>query len=117
MVLSEKFRKGDRISIVIDPKRSSGSLDLVSERVGEDDELFSAAEGARRLRGRKSRPDLSPDENLPDDTRLCGRAASCQRRYLGRLRLRRPANRRAVKGRSSRRNRTRRHPDRSHPDS
>lgn len=65
-----KVLDGDRISIVIDPNRSSGSLDLVGERVGEGDELFSAAEGARRLQERQGRPDLSPDENLPDDTRL-----------------------------------------------
>ena len=65
-----KVREGDRVRVVIDPSRSSGTLDLVGERVGEDDELFSAAEGVRRLRERKSRPDLSPDGNLPDDTRL-----------------------------------------------
>ena len=61
-----KVRDGDVIRIVINPERSAGTLDLI----GEGDTRFSEAEGARRLHKRKSRPDMSPDENLPDDTRL-----------------------------------------------
>ena len=61
-----KVREGDSIRIVIDPSSSSGTLDLI----GEEDSPFSAEEGARRLQARPSRPDLSPDEDLPADTRL-----------------------------------------------
>jgi putative YjhG/YagF family dehydratase len=61
-----KVRDGDRIQIVIDRNRLEGSVDLV----GEGDRLFGAAEGARVLAQRPPRPDLAPDPNLPDDTRL-----------------------------------------------
>lgn len=61
-----KLRDGDWIRIVIDSSESSGSLDLVGEGNGR----FSASEGARRLLKRTSHPQLSPDEHLPDDTRL-----------------------------------------------
>jgi putative YjhG/YagF family dehydratase len=61
-----KLRDGDRIRIVIDRNRLEGSVDLV----GEGDRLFDAAEGARILTQRPPRPDLAPDPNLPDDTRL-----------------------------------------------
>ena len=61
-----KVREGDTLRIVIEPRRSSGTLDLV----GEGNHHFSPEEGARRLRARPSHPDLSPDENLPADTRL-----------------------------------------------
>ena len=61
-----KVREGDLVKIVIDSNRSTGTLDLV----GEGDVRFSAAEGASRLQRRKSRPDMLPDESLPDDTRL-----------------------------------------------
>ena len=61
-----KVRDGDHISIVVDPNDSSGSLNLV----GEGNTRFSETEGARRLQERPRHPDLSPDENLPDDTRL-----------------------------------------------
>src|SRR4029077_21197888 len=61
-----KLRDGDRIRIVIDRNRLEGSVDLV----GEGDRLLDAAEGARVLAQRPPRPDLAPDPNLPDDTRL-----------------------------------------------
>ena len=61
-----KVRDGDWIRIFIDSGKSSGCLDLV----GEGEERFSEVEGARRLRDRTSHPELSPDEQLPDDTRL-----------------------------------------------
>ena len=61
-----KVRDGDRIRIIINASDSSGSLELV----GQGSERFSEEEGARRLRERERHPQLSPDENLPDDTRL-----------------------------------------------
>ena len=61
-----KVHEGDTIRVVIDSKRSSGTLDLV----GVGNAHVSADEGARRLRARRSRADLSPDEHLPADTRL-----------------------------------------------
>jgi putative YjhG/YagF family dehydratase len=61
-----KVRDGDAIQIVIDPERLAGSIDLV----GEDSRRFSPAEGAAVLAARSPRPDLAPDPNLPDDTRL-----------------------------------------------
>jgi putative YjhG/YagF family dehydratase len=61
-----KVRDGDRIRIVIDRNQLEGSVDLV----GEGDRSFDAAEGTKVLAKRSPRPDLSPDPNLPDDTRL-----------------------------------------------
>jgi putative YjhG/YagF family dehydratase len=61
-----KLRDGDRIRIVIDRNKLEGSVDLV----GEGDRTFDAAEGTKILAQRPPRPDLAPDPNLPDDTRL-----------------------------------------------
>jgi putative YjhG/YagF family dehydratase len=61
-----KILEGDRIEIVIDRERLSGSVHLVGDAEG----YFGAEEGARRLAGRKPRPDLRPHPALPDDTRL-----------------------------------------------
>jgi putative YjhG/YagF family dehydratase len=61
-----KLRDGDTIQIIVDPLDLSGSLDLV----GENRELFDPAEGARRLDARLPHPELRPDAELPDDTRL-----------------------------------------------
>jgi putative YjhG/YagF family dehydratase len=61
-----KVRDGDRIQIIIDRNRLEGSIDLV----GEGEALFSPEEGTRLLARRPPRPDLAPDPNLPDDTRL-----------------------------------------------
>jgi xylonate dehydratase len=61
-----KVRDGDRVQIVIDRDKLEGSVDLV----GEGDRLFGPAEGARVLAARPPRPDLAPDPDLPDDTRL-----------------------------------------------
>jgi len=57
---------GDLIEIVVDRNRLEGSIDLV----GRGDQVFGAEEGARVLAGRAPRPDLAPDPELPDDTRL-----------------------------------------------
>ena len=57
---------GDVIRIVVDRNRLEGRIDLV----GHGDTEFGAEEGARVLASRPPRPDLSPDPDLPDDTRL-----------------------------------------------
>jgi len=61
-----KVLDGDIIQIEIDTRTLIGSIDLV----GHGDDLFGAATGESILTQRKQRPDLSPDEQIPDDTRL-----------------------------------------------
>ena len=61
-----KLLDGDIVQIEIDTRRLVGSIDLV----GHGSEHFGAVEGGRLLSERQPRPDLSPDEALPDDTRL-----------------------------------------------
>jgi putative YjhG/YagF family dehydratase len=61
-----RVRDGDLIRIVVDRVRLEGSIDLV----GEGSVEFGPEEGARRLALRSPHPDLSPDPDLPDDTRL-----------------------------------------------
>ena len=58
--------EGDRIRIIVDRNRLEGSLDLV----GHDGREYGPEEGARVLAARAPRPDLAPDPDLPDDTRL-----------------------------------------------
>jgi xylonate dehydratase len=61
-----KLRDGDRVQIVIDRNRLNGSVDLV----GDDSGVHGVEWGNRELAKRHRRPDLTPDEALPDDTRL-----------------------------------------------
>jgi putative YjhG/YagF family dehydratase len=61
-----RVRDGDAIQIIVDRVNLMGSIDLV----GEDDERFDAAEGARRLAMRPLHPQLRPNADLPDATRL-----------------------------------------------
>jgi len=61
-----KLRDGDSIRIVIDRNRLDGSVDLV----GDGRREFGPEEGARVLADRTPHPDLSPDAELPDETRL-----------------------------------------------
>jgi xylonate dehydratase len=61
-----RLRDGDTIQIIIDRVNLSGSLDLI----GENDERFDPAEGARRLDVRPDHPNLKPNPDLPEDTRL-----------------------------------------------
>jgi dihydroxyacid dehydratase/phosphogluconate dehydratase len=61
-----KLRDGDRVQIIVDRLKLEGSIDLV----GADGLDFGAEEGERILNSRDSHPNLSPDPELPDDTRL-----------------------------------------------
>ncbi|HNY41673.1 MAG TPA: YjhG/YagF family D-xylonate dehydratase [Bryobacteraceae bacterium] len=61
-----KLIDGDVIEIFVDRNKLEGRIDLV----GQGDEIFGAEQGAAVLAGRSPRPDLAPDPNLPDDTRL-----------------------------------------------
>jgi putative YjhG/YagF family dehydratase len=61
-----KLRDGDLIQIIVDRIKLEGSLDLV----GAGGREFGPEEGARLLSQRGAHPDLSPDPELPDDTRL-----------------------------------------------
>ncbi|MDQ3441607.1 MAG: dihydroxy-acid dehydratase, partial [Planctomycetota bacterium] len=56
-----KIIDGDRIRVVIDTVRLTGSIDLIDEQDNPDD---------RTLTGRPLRSDLAPDPVLPADTRL-----------------------------------------------
>jgi len=61
-----KLRDGDVIRIVVDRINLEGTLDLV----GTSGVEFGPDEGARILSERSPHPLLSPDPELPDDTRL-----------------------------------------------
>ena len=64
-----KVLDGDVIRIEIDTQQLVGCVDLLGE-AGCDAVLLSAERGKRILEGRPARPDLAPQANLPDDTRL-----------------------------------------------
>jgi putative YjhG/YagF family dehydratase len=57
-----KLRDGDTIQIIIDRVNLSGSIDLLVDN--------DSAEGSRLLASRPPHPDLKPNPELPDDTRL-----------------------------------------------
>ncbi len=61
-----KLRDGDMIRITVDPAQGEGSVDLVGEDGVEKGEQW----GREELQRRSDRPDLSPHEKLPADTRL-----------------------------------------------
>jgi len=50
----------------VDRVHLTGRIDVV----GDSDRRFTADEGARVLAARPPHPDLEPDPDLPDDTRL-----------------------------------------------
>jgi putative YjhG/YagF family dehydratase len=58
--------EGDLIEIVIDRVNLQGTVNLV----GHDGRRYNQQEGAAVLAGRRPHPDLAPDPDLPDDTRL-----------------------------------------------
>ena len=61
-----KLLEGDTIRITIDQRRLEGTVDFIG-RPGEE---VAAERGAEILAARPPRPDLAPDPDLPDDTRL-----------------------------------------------
>jgi len=61
-----RVQDGDLIRIEIDRNRLEGRIDLV----GHGRETFGSEVGAGVLAARPPRPDLAPDPDLPDDTRL-----------------------------------------------
>jgi xylonate dehydratase len=61
-----KVLNGDMIRIVIDRNELTARVDLV----GEAGQVVNPEHGSRILAARSPRPDLRPDANLPDDTRL-----------------------------------------------
>ena len=65
-----KVREGDRIRIEVDRNELIGSVDLVGDVDGDVTQDLTSDEGARVLAARSPRPDLAPDPDLPDDTRL-----------------------------------------------
>jgi putative YjhG/YagF family dehydratase len=58
--------EGDLIRVVLDPDQNTGTVDLVGDR----EKMLSPEEGARVLAGRKTRSEIRPHPDLPDDTRL-----------------------------------------------
>jgi putative YjhG/YagF family dehydratase len=61
-----RVRDGDLLRVTVDRIQLAGRIDLI----GEGEERFDSAEGARRLAARPVHSALSPNASLPDDTRL-----------------------------------------------
>jgi putative YjhG/YagF family dehydratase len=61
-----KLHDGDKIEIVIDRTKLTGSVNLI----GTSTRHFGPEEGSRELELRSARPDLRPHPDLPEDTRL-----------------------------------------------
>ncbi|QDU99260.1 Dihydroxy-acid dehydratase [Lignipirellula cremea] len=61
-----KLLDGDTIRIIVDRNNLTGSVDLVAA-AGQD---LTPEEAAQLLAARPLRPDIAPDPQLPDDTRL-----------------------------------------------
>ncbi|HYL77650.1 MAG TPA: YjhG/YagF family D-xylonate dehydratase [Bryobacteraceae bacterium] len=58
-----KLQDGDLVEIIVDRQRLEGSVNLITAEGGR-------AGGDQLLASRRSRPDLAPDVDLPNDTRL-----------------------------------------------
>ena len=61
-----KVLDGDLIEIIVDRNTLQGTVNLV----GAGNQNFGAEQGTVLLNARVPRPDLAPDPDLPDDTRL-----------------------------------------------
>jgi xylonate dehydratase len=61
-----KLRDGDTIQILVDRNNLTGQIDFI----GAGESRFDADEGAHILSARQRHPDLKPNPDLPDDTRL-----------------------------------------------
>jgi dihydroxyacid dehydratase/phosphogluconate dehydratase len=65
-----KLLDGDRVRVEVDTRRLRGSIDLVTESGrGDGADVQWVADDAE-LGRRVSRPDLAPDPDLPEATRL-----------------------------------------------
>lgn len=61
-----KLRDGDLIEIIVDCRNLTGSINFI----GTKDHPVSIEEGTKILNDREVHPDLQPDPDLPDETRL-----------------------------------------------
>ena len=61
-----KLRNGDVVEIEVDTKKLVGKINFI----GTEDKTLSYEESARILAERETNDEVSPDKNLPDDTRL-----------------------------------------------
>ncbi len=61
-----KLKDGDIIEIIVDTNKLDGSINFI----GTDNNIISYEEAAKILESRESHPDLKPDPDLPDDTKL-----------------------------------------------
>jgi dihydroxyacid dehydratase/phosphogluconate dehydratase len=61
-----RVQEGDTLQIIVDRINLTGSINMI----GHDGQRYSPAEGANILAARSPHPDLAPDPQLPDDTRL-----------------------------------------------
>jgi dihydroxyacid dehydratase/phosphogluconate dehydratase len=65
-----KLRDGDRVRVEVDTRRLRGSIDLVTDSEGGDGADVRWVADDAELGRRGSRPDLAPDPDLPEATRL-----------------------------------------------
>jgi len=68
-----KLVAGDIVRVEIDCRRLRGSVDLV----GHEGSEFGAVRGSEVLSSRRSREDLAPHPDIPDDTRLWAALQAC----------------------------------------
>jgi dihydroxyacid dehydratase/phosphogluconate dehydratase len=61
-----KLLEGDTIQVIVDRINLTGRIDLI----GHDGQRYAPERGAEVLAARSAHPDLAPDLDLPDDTRL-----------------------------------------------
>lgn len=61
-----KIRDGDIIEIIVDTNNLEGSINFI----GTDEQRLTPEEGAKVLEEREPNPNMGPDPDLPDDTRL-----------------------------------------------
>jgi dihydroxyacid dehydratase/phosphogluconate dehydratase len=61
-----KVLEGDTIQVIVDRINLTGRIDLV----GHDGQRYTPEHGAEVLADRPLHPELAPDPDLPDDTRL-----------------------------------------------
>lgn len=66
LLVSCAMRDGDIVEIIVDMNKLEGSLNFI----GTEDHPLTYEEGAEELARRETNPDVKPDDDLPDDTRL-----------------------------------------------